>query len=63
LAWWRAQREVLPLDLHWVQGLRVVTGGVRDYLIASFRDHNLLDLEFHLKPRVCLRWGTSNSCP
>ena len=63
LRWWHGRHERLALDLHWVRSLRVVTGGGRDYLIAAFRDEHLLDLEFHLKPIVCLRWGTSCSFP
>lgn len=63
LVWWRGQHEALSLDLHWVSGLRVVTGNGRDYLIASFRDQNLLNLEFHLKPQICVRWGTHAECP
>ena len=63
LRWWHGSQERLALDLHWVHSLRVVTGGGRDYLIAAFRDEHLLDLEFHLKPVVCLRWGTSSRLP
>ncbi|MDX1947650.1 MAG: hypothetical protein SFU86_19790 [Pirellulaceae bacterium] len=60
LNWWDGPEERLSLELNSVLGLRVVTGGGRDYLVASFRDPHLFDLEFHLKPTVCLRWGTSN---
>ena len=63
LKWWRGRLEMLDLDLYWVRGLRVVTGGGKDCLIASFRDPHLLDLEFHLKPTICLKWGTSSECP
>ena len=63
LVWWRGHHEVLSLDLHWVRCLRVVTGGGQDYFIASFRGPNLLDLEFHLKPTIRLRWGTSPASP
>jgi hypothetical protein len=63
LTWWHRAEERLSLALNWVRGLRVVTGGGTDYLIASFRDPHLLDLEFHLKPTIFLRWGTSNECP
>ena len=60
LTCWRDSEIWLSLDLSWVRGLRVITGGGKDYLVASFRDSHLCDLEFHLKPVVCLRWGTSN---
>jgi hypothetical protein len=63
LTCWRDSETWLSLDLSWVSGLRVVTGAGKDYLIASFRDPNLCDLEFHLKPVVCLRWGTSSQLP
>src|SRR4051794_14812518 len=42
----------LSLDLSWVCGLRVVTGAGKDYLVASFRDPNLCELELHLKPTI-----------
>jgi hypothetical protein len=61
--WWHDGKERLKLELNWVAGLRVVTGGGKDYLIASFRDQYLYDLEFHLKPEICLRWATSAECP
>lgn len=63
ITWWHAGQEKLKLELHWVLGLRVVTGRGIDYLIASFRDPFLCDLEFHLKPEICLRWATSTDCP
>jgi hypothetical protein len=63
LTWWQGRHEKLSLDLHWVRSLRVVTGSGQDYFVASFRDKTLLDLEFHLKPQICLRWGTSSECP
>jgi len=63
LNWWQGRDERLTLELSWVRALRVVTGGGKDYLVLSFRDPHLLDLEFHLKPTIRLRWGTSNECP
>lgn len=63
IVWWRGAKEKMTLELNWVNGLRVVTGGGTDYLVASFREKHLLDLEFHLKPEVRLRWGTSNDLP
>jgi len=61
--WWHSGKEKLTLELHWVDGLRVVTGGGIDYLVATFRDQFLYDLEFHLKPEIRLRWATSTECP
>lgn len=58
LIWKQGQHEKLSLDLHGIQSLRVVSGSGRDYFVASFRDQGLLDLEFHLKPHICLHWGT-----
>jgi hypothetical protein len=63
LTWRHSGKEKLILDLHWVHGLQVVTGRGADYFIASFRDPFLCNLEFHLKPEVCMRWGTTNNCP
>lgn len=63
LTWWQGRIEKLFLDLHWVMALRVVTGNGRDYLNASFREPTLLDLEFHLKPNISVRWGTSPDMP
>src|SRR3954464_324442 len=47
IIWWRDGKEKMKLELHWVRGLRVVTGGGLDYLVATFRDQFLCDLEFH----------------
>jgi hypothetical protein len=63
ITWWQGSAEKMTLELHWVNGLRVVTGGGIDYLVASFRDQWLHDLEFHLKPQIKLRWGTATECP
>ena len=63
LHWWQRGKEKLTLELYWVAGLRIVTGGGRDYLIANFRDRYLNDLEFQLKPESRLRWATSTECP
>ena len=63
ITWWHDGKEKLKLELNWVKALRVVTGGGTDYLVASFRDRYLYDLEFHLKPEICLRWTTSMECP
>ncbi len=63
LVWWNGSEERLTLQLNWVRGLRVVSGAGKDYLVATFRDPHLLDLEFHLKPTICLRWGTSKEYP
>ena len=63
ITWWQGRAEKMTLELHWVRSLRVVTGGGIDYLVASFRDPSLLDLEFHLKPEIKLRWGTSSVVP
>ncbi len=61
--WRQNGKEKLRLELHWVNGLRVFTGGGKDYLVASFRNNHLYPLEFHLKPGISLRWGTSMECP
>ncbi len=63
LRWWRGRHEIVALDLHWVRGLRVITGGGRDCLVAMFRDPHLADLKFQLKPTVTLRWATTGDCP
>lgn len=63
LNWWHGQEQRLSLDLNWVSALRVITGGGKDYFVASFRDPHLLDLEFHLRPTICLRWATSVELP
>ena len=63
LSWCQARCQRLSLELHWVSGLKVVTGNGRDYFIATFRDPNLLDMEFHLKPEIRAKWGTSCECP
>lgn len=63
ICWWQFGKEKMKLELHWVSAIRVVTGNGRDYLVATFRDQFLSDLEFHLKPDVCLRWGTSPDLP
>jgi len=63
LTCWRDSVIWLSLDLHWVSGLRVITGRGKDFLVASFRDPHLCDMEFHLKPDICLRWGTSGDFP
>jgi hypothetical protein len=59
LKWWNQGQERLSLDLNRVRSLKVITGSGRDYFIASFQDALLLDLEFHLKPTIYFRWGTS----
>jgi len=63
IRWWNRGREKIRLELRWVSGLQVVTGSGKDYLIAHFRDRYLEDLEFHLKPVICLRWATSTEPP
>jgi hypothetical protein len=63
LNWWHAEKLQLSLELNWVRELCVVTGDGTDMLRASFRDPYLLDLEFQLKPTICLRWATSSECP
>ena len=63
LYWWHERKERISLELTWVLALRVVTGGGIDYLVASFRDSYLQDLEFHIKPEIRLRWATSAKYP
>jgi hypothetical protein len=63
IVWWHEERENMTLDLHWVRGLRVITGGGIDYMIASFRNPYLGDLEFHLKPEIKLHVATSAEYP
>ena len=62
LRWWQAQKPLISLELNWVRSLRVVTGDGTDMLVVSFLDSHLLDLEFQLKPTICLRWATSSEC-
>ncbi len=63
LTWWQSNEMRLSLDLNWVSGLQVVTENGHECLIASFRDTHLLNLEFCLKPNVCLKWGTNTENP
>ena len=63
ITWWHGGKEKVKLELHWVGGLQVVTGGGIDYLIVKFRDRYSLALEFHLKPEIRLRWANSTEYP
>jgi hypothetical protein len=54
---WQNDKEKQTLEFQGVRGLKVVTGGGRDFLIATFRNKCLRDFEFHLKPEIRLRWA------
>ena len=61
--WWHNQSRHLALELHWVSGLTVVTGGGNDYMVALFRDHHLAELRLQLRPTIECSWGTTNDLP
>ena len=61
--WWNNEAKHLTLNLHWVSGLTVRSGGGCDCLIASFRDPCLSPLRLQLKPTIECEWGTSNELP
>ncbi len=61
--WWHNQGRHLALKLHRVSGLRVVTGGGSEYLVATFRDDNLSQLRLQLKPTIECEWGTTDDLP
>ncbi len=63
LVWNREGTEILHLDLNWVSGITIETGGDRELLTATFRDTFLLPLELQLKPSVTVTWGTSAKLP
>jgi hypothetical protein len=59
IGWWHEGKEKMTLELQTVSGLKIVTGGGTDYLIAMFCNRCLWDLEFYLKPGIRLRWAIS----
>ena len=61
--WWHNQTKHLALELHWVSGLTVVTGGGNDYLVATFRDQHLSQLRLQIRPAIECEWGTTNELP
>jgi hypothetical protein len=56
-------REIVNLDLHWVQGLEVQMKDGNEFLTIYFRDKNLIPLILQLKPVIGVKWGTSSSFP
>jgi hypothetical protein len=57
--WWHGAEQRLQLDLHWVRGLTVSTGGGRDALTLTFHNPQLLPLEIQLTPFIACTWGTT----
>jgi prepilin-type processing-associated H-X9-DG protein len=61
---WRYWRDVrVHLDLHWVQGIVIETGGGRDAMNLTFLDGHLRPLTLQLKPHISCIWGTNTEMP
>jgi hypothetical protein len=58
LAWARAGKELVALDVRGVSGLSIEKWADKEILVASFDRDSLLSLRIQLKPSVHIFWGT-----
>ena len=63
LDWMRDGEMVVHLDLRWVLGLEVRSGGGRESLVATMRDTHLKQLHVQTSPKLAVSWGTTGDCP
>lgn len=52
--------ELMDLQLRWVSGIVIATGGGEEVLTGWFRSEEVMPFVLRLKPAVHVHWGTSN---